>query len=64
MVRQRSANEPALELQREFERPRRPLLVDAAVTLGGVFPFFSDHGATNAQTAPGGGFDVYTVKVQ
>ena len=32
--------------------------------LGGVFPFFSDHRATNPQTAPGGGFDIYTVKVQ
>jgi len=35
-----------------------------AVTLGGVFPFFSDHRASNPQTASGGGFDVYTVKVQ
>jgi hypothetical protein len=32
--------------------------------LGGVFPFFSDHRASNPQTAAGGGFDVYTVKVQ
>ena len=33
-------------------------------TLLGVFPFFADHRASNAQTASGGGFDVYTVKVQ
>ena len=30
----------------------------------GVWPFFSDHRSTNASTATGGGFDVYTAKLQ
>jgi hypothetical protein len=31
---------------------------------GNVWPFFSDHRASNPETATGGGFDVYTVSVQ
>lgn len=30
----------------------------------GVWPFFSDHRTSNAQTAAGGAFEIYTVKVQ
>lgn len=31
---------------------------------GAVWPFFADHRPTNVETAPGGGFDVYTVDVR
>jgi hypothetical protein len=32
--------------------------------LGFVFPFFGDHRAANPETAPGGRFDIYTVRIQ
>jgi hypothetical protein len=32
--------------------------------LSGVWPFYSDHRTTNAETASGGAFDIYTAEVQ
>jgi hypothetical protein len=61
-----SANVRMTSAQSDFDgNPNGPGDYSSSIPFGGaVWPFFSDHRASNPETATGGGFDVYTVNVQ
>jgi BNR repeat-like domain len=61
-----SANVRLTDAQSNFDgNPNGPGDYSSSTPFSGaVWPFFCDHRATNPQTSSGGGFDIYTVKVQ
>jgi hypothetical protein len=61
-----SANIKVTTVQSNFDgNPNGPGDYSSSAPFSGaVWPFFSDHRPTNPQTSTGGGFDVYTIKLQ
>jgi hypothetical protein len=61
-----AANVRFTSAQSDFDgNPNGPGDYSSSTPFGSaVYPFFSDHRTSNPETSSGGGFDVYSVKVQ
>jgi hypothetical protein len=61
-----SANVRLTDAQSDFDgNPNGPGDYSSSTPFNlAVWPFFCDHRTTNPETSSGGGFDIYTVKVQ